>query len=168
MTLAPASPTLPTLLLATGPLLTLLALGRAGAPRFPGSVQPATVAQGGMLATALALGLPTLATLQFLAALGCEGLRRGVFQLLPDDNGGAAGSAETPAPLGGWAGALALALPAGLLIASLFGPGGVLDPWLLIAALLVAALTERAAVPPRAPLAAAGAFAILLLARMAP
>ena len=162
MTLAPALHSLPPLLLATGPLLAVLAMARAGAPRFAGRLRPATVAHAGMAATALALGLPALAVLQLIAAAACAVARSEVGQAL------LARADREPvapqAPRQAWADALVRAVPLAAAVALAAGPDGLAGPWQWIAAFLVVALTERAVTPPRAPLAAAAAFAILLLA----
>ncbi len=166
MSLAPALHSLPPLLLATGPLLALLAMARAGAPRFAGRLRPAAVAHAGMAATALALGLQALAVLQLFAVVACAAGRSEIGQAVL-----ARAGREPVAPLAphhAWAGALVLAVPLAAAVALVAGPGGLAGPWQWIAAFLVVALTERAVTPPRAPLAAAGAFAILLLAGLAP
>ncbi|MHA7815369.1 MAG: hypothetical protein ACX93N_02765 [Pseudohaliea sp.] len=166
MTLAPALHSLPPLLLATGPLLALLAMARAGAPRFAGPLRPAVVAHAGMAATALALGLPALAGLQVIAAIACAASRSETGQALLARAGR---EPIVPSPRQhAWASAVALALPLALVITFAAGPGGLAGPWQWIAAFLLVALTERSVAPPRAPLAAAGAFAILLLAGLAP
>ena len=166
MTLAPALHSLPPLLLATGPLLALLAMARAGAPRFAGHLGARAVAHAGMAATALALGLPALAALQVIAALACAIGRSEVGQALL-----ARAGREPVAPLPArqaWAGALVFAVPLAAAVALTAGPDGLAGPWQWIAAFLVVALTERAVAPPRAPLAAAGAFFILLIAGLVP
>jgi hypothetical protein len=166
MTLTPALQSLPPLLLATGPLLTLLALARAGAPRLAGRLGTASAAHGGMAATALALGLPALAVLQVIATLACAISRSEGGQALLTRAGG-----EPDGPLRArraWGGALLLAAPLAAAVAIAAGPEGLAGPWQWIAAFLVVALTERAVAAPRAPLAAAGAFAILLIAGLAP
>jgi hypothetical protein len=166
MTLAPALHSLPPLLLATGPLLALLAMARAGAPRFAGRLRPASVAHAGMVATALALGLPGLAGLQVIAAIACRASRSEIGQALLARAGRE--PIVPPPRQQAWAGAVALALPLALAVTLASGPGGLADPGQWIAAFFVVALTERAVAPPRAPLAAAGAFAILLVAGLAP
>lgn len=166
MTLAPALHGLPALLLATGPLLAVLAMARAGRPGFTGLLRPAPVAHAGMTATALALGLPALALLLVIAALACAIGRSEAGQALLSRAGRE--PAAPPAARQAWAGALVIAVPLALAVAMATGADGLAGPWQWIAAFLVVALTERAVARPRAPLAAAGAFAILLIAGLTP